>query len=505
MTKAILAILDGYGYAKANEFNAVTTANTPFLDNVLKKYNWNLLKCSGQAVGLPEGQMGNSEVGHLNIGAGRVVYQELTRITKDIEDGGFFRNDTFADAVKNVKNNNSKLHLMGLISDGGVHSELSHLKALLRFAKLNGINNVFVHCFMDGRDTLPTSGIEYIKELEKFMSDEGIGRIATVTGRYYAMDRDKRYERLEQAYNAIVSGEGEITENAQEAVKCSYEKNITDEFILPHVISSAGHPLATIENNDSVIFFNFRADRARELTDAISQENFNGFERKKFVKTYFVCMTPYDAAFENIHIAYHPQVLKNTLGEYLSNLGKKQLRIAETEKYAHVTYFFNGGIEKQYPYEDRILVESPKVATYDLKPEMSANEVTDKLITAIESKTYDFILVNYANCDMVGHTGVMNAAVKAVKTVDSCIEMVYNAAQKCDYTLMITADHGNAEVMFENGKVITSHTTNPVIFVVCSQKVKEVNQGSLCDIAPTILKVMEIPSPQEMTGKSLIL
>ncbi len=504
MTKAILAILDGYGYAKANEFNAVTTANTPFLDGVLKKYNWNLLKCSGQDVGLPEGQMGNSEVGHLNIGAGRIVYQELTRITKDIKEGGFFKNAAFNDAVKNVNENNSKLHLMGLLSDGGVHSELSHLKALLKLAKLNGVKNIFVHCFMDGRDTLPTSGIEYVRDLEEFMQNEGVGEIATVIGRYYAMDRDKRYDRLERAYNAIVLGEGESSNSAQEAIEDSYEKNITDEFIVPHIISTDEQPAATIENNDSVIFFNFRADRARELTDAISQEDFSGFERKKVVKTFFVCMTPYDANFKNINIAYHPQILKNTLGEYLSNLGKKQLRIAETEKYAHVTYFFNGGVEKQYPYEERVLVESPKVATYDLKPEMSANEVTDKLIKAIESEIYDFILVNYANCDMVGHTGVMNAAVKAVETVDSCIEKVYNVAQKYGYTLMITADHGNAEVMFEDGKIITSHTTNPVIFAVCSQNVREVKQGSLCDIAPTVLEIMELTSPQEMTGNSLI-
>ncbi len=504
MAKTILAILDGYGYAEANAFNAITCANTPFIDNLLHKYNWNLLKCSGLSVGLPDGQMGNSEVGHLNIGAGRVVYQDLTRITKDIESGIFFKNNTFEDAIKNVKEKGSNLHLMGLISDGGVHSELEHLKALVQLAKQNEVNNVYIHCFMDGRDTPPSSGIEYIRDLEHYLLEEKIGQIATVIGRYYAMDRDKRYDRLQKAYDALICGKGEYSESPEDAVLNSYACGVTDEFILPHIITNEGLPIATICDGDSIIFFNFRADRARELTDAITQSNFNGFTREKTSDVYFACMTSYDEDFSGIHVAYKPQLLSNTLGEYLSKHNKKQLRIAETEKYAHVTYFFNGGVEKCYQNEDRILIESPKVATYDLKPEMSALEITDKLVEAIKSEEYDFILVNYANCDMVGHTGIMEAAVKAVETVDHCIEKVYNTSIDSNYTLMITADHGNAEVMFKDGKVVTSHTTNPVIFTICDDDIKGINEGCLCDIAPTILEIMNLQQPRDMTGHSLL-
>lgn len=500
MTKAILAILDGYGQGEENEYNAVYCANTPFMDYVQNKYNYNLLKCSSEFVGLPDGQMGNSEVGHLNLGAGRVVYQELTRISKAVKDGDFFENRAFLNAVENVKKHGSAMHIMGLVSDGGVHSSLDHLKALVRLCARNDIDKLYIHCFTDGRDTLPTSGKHYIEEIEKTLAEYKTGKIATVIGRFYAMDRDKRYDRVQKAYNALLLGEGEYSESAEDVMKNSYEKNITDEFIVPHVIEKDG----IINDNDSVIFFNFRADRAREITSAITQDAFDGFDRAKRANVCFVCMTQYDVSLQGVDIAYKPEVLANTLGEYLSMLGKKQLRIAETEKYAHVTYFFNGGVEKQYENEDRILINSPKVATYDLQPEMSAYEVTEKLCEKIKTGEYDFILVNYANCDMVGHTGIMPACIKAVETVDECMKKVYTSAKESGYTLMITADHGNAELMYKDGEVITSHTTNDVIFAVCDENVKAVASGSLKDVAPTVLKVMDIEKPAEMTGESLI-
>lgn len=500
MPKAILAILDGYGQGEENEYNAVYCANTPFMDYVKEKYNYAFLKCSSSYVGLPDNQMGNSEVGHLNLGAGRVVYQDLTRITKSIKDGDFFENSAFLNAVENVKKHDSSMHIMGLVSDGGVHSSIEHLKALIKLCKENDVKKLYIHCFTDGRDTLPTSGINYIKQVENTISELSLGKIATITGRFYAMDRDKRYDRLEKAYNVLLLGEGEYGESAEEVMNSSYENDITDEFILPHIIDKNG----IINDGDSVIFFNFRADRAREITSAVTQDDFDGFERKKRANVYFVCMSMYDESLKNVDIAYKPEILHNTLGEYLSSLGKKQLRIAETEKYAHVTYFFNGGIEKQYENEDRILIASPKVATYDLQPEMSAYEVTEKLCKNIKSNEYDFILVNFANCDMVGHTGVMSACVKAVETVDECMKKVYDAAKENGYTLMITADHGNAEVMFKDGEVITSHTTNDVIFAVCDENGKRVNCGSLKDVAPTVLCVMDLDKPEEMSGVSLI-
>lgn len=505
MKKTLLMILDGYGYGEKNAANAIYNAKTPFMDEVLEKYKWNLLKCSGLEVGLPEGQMGNSEVGHLNIGAGRVVYQELTRISKSIKDGDFFENKAFLGAIENAKKYNSAVHIMGLVSDGGVHSELEHCKALVKLVNAHGIQKLYIHCFTDGRDTLPESGISFISELQKYLTENSKGKIATVIGRYYAMDRDNRYERVVRAYDALVLGDGLKASDPILAINDSYKKDVTDEFIEPTVIVADDKPVGMLQDNDSVIFFNFRADRARELTSAITQDDFTGFERKKRINVFFVSMTQYDTKLKNIDVAFLPESMDNTLGEYLAKQGLKQFRIAETEKYAHVTYFFNGGIEKPNQNEDRLVVPSPKVATYDLKPEMSAFEVAKDLIVKIKENKYDFILVNFANCDMVGHTGVFDAAVRAVEAVDKCAKDVYEAAQAQDYTVFITADHGNAELMRDGDEIITAHTTNKVVFVALDANISAVESGSLRDIAPTILSVMGIPKPDEMTGHSLVL
>lgn len=503
----MIMVMDGFGLNSSTRGNAEVIAKTPNIDALLSKYPHAKLGASGLSVGLPKNQMGNSEVGHLNIGAGRVIYQDFTRINREIETGNFFKNDAFLSAIKNARDNNTKLHLMGLLSDGGVHSHINHLKALLKLAKDNGLKEVYVHCFLDGRDVPPTSAKGYIKELERYMTEIGTGKIATISGRYYAMDRDKRWERVNLAYNAIVKGMGEVASNAIEAVDNSYANNKADEFVLPVVIMQSGKPVAKIEDNDSVIFFNFRPDRARELTRSIVDTDFSGFERKT-LKTYFVCMTEYDKTIEGVHVAYLPESYSNTLGEYISKLGLKQLRIAETEKYAHVTFFFNGGVEVPNPGEDRILIPSPKVPTYDMKPEMSAYEVTDALVSKILEKKYDVIIVNFANPDMVGHTGIMDAAVKAVETVDKCVGRVVDAMLSVGGSMIITADHGNVEEMIDpvTGGPQTAHTTNPVPFIVVGEEnVKLRDSGVLADIAPTLLDMMNIPIPKEMTGKSMII
>lgn len=501
-----LIILDGYGYTEIAEGNAVLEAPSPNLDAFYNDHPHTHIVASGLGVGLPEGQMGNSEVGHLNLGAGRIVYQELTRITKSIEDGDFFENEAFMKGIANVKANNSALHIMGLLSDGGVHSHNTHLYGLLELAKRNGIDKVYVHCFMDGRDTAPTSGLGYIKELEAKMAEIGVGEIATISGRYYAMDRDNRWERVNEAYNAVALGKGKAAESAVEAMENSYKEDVTDEFIVPTVIQPEVDK--TVKANDTIIFFNFRPDRARELTRAFINEDFDGFKRENgYIPVTYITMTQYDATFDNVEIAFKPEVITNTLGEYLSANNIPQLRIAETEKYAHVTYFFNGGIEKQYEGEDRILVPSPKVATYDLKPEMSAYEVTDKVLEAIASDKYKVIILNYANTDMVGHTGVMEAAEKAVMAVDECSKKVIDAILDKGGNVILTADHGNAEKMidYETKKPWTAHTTNPVECVIAGVGEVELrDDGRLADIAPTILDLLDMDVPAEMTGTSLI-
>ena len=468
----MLMILDGFGIAEKSEGNAVALAKKPNFDRLVKEYPHTQLQASGMAVGLPEGQMGNSEVGHLNIGSGRIVYQELTRITKAIEDGDFFENEALMKAMKNAKENNTSLHLMGLLSDGGVHSHIGHLKGLLEFAKKEGLQKVYVHAFMDGRDVPPSSGKDFIIKAEEMMKEVGVGQIATVSGRYYAMDRDNRWERVQLAYNAIVLGEGEKASSAVEAIENSYHDEKTDEFVIPCVIEEDGHPTATIKNGDSVVFFNFRPDRARELTRAINDKEFAGFKRETLNLT-FVTMTQYDKTLEGVNIAFKPQTLVNTLGEYVSSKGLKQLRIAETEKYAHVTFFFNGGVEKENPGEERKVIPSPKVATYDLKPEMSAYEVTDELLNRLDQDKYDMIILNFANPDMVGHTGVVQAAVKAIEAVDECLGKIVDKVLEKDGTVFVTADHGNAEteIDFSTGNPFTAHTTNPVPFVWVSNNI----------------------------------
>ncbi|ASW43396.1 MAG: 2,3-bisphosphoglycerate-independent phosphoglycerate mutase [Clostridiales bacterium] len=499
----MLMILDGFGIAPESDGNAVRRANTPNLDSLFAKYPHTQLQASGLFVGLPDGQMGNSEVGHLNIGAGRVIYQELTRITKEIEEGGFFKNEALTLAINNVKDNNKSLHLMGLLSNGGVHSHIDHLKGLLKLAKESGVQNVYVHGFMDGRDVPPTSGKEFIIEIENYMKEIGLGKLATISGRYYAMDRDNRWERVELAYNAMVLGKGEEANSAVEAIERSYADNKTDEFVLPTVIDKNG----MIKDGDSIIFFNFRPDRAREITRAINDKEFAGFKRDRLNLT-FVTMTQYDKTLEGVHIAYKPESITNTLGEYVSKHGKNQLRIAETEKYAHVTFFFNGGVEKENPGEDRALIPSPKVATYDLKPEMSAYEVTDELINRLDQDKYDMIILNFANPDMVGHTGVVEAAIKAIEAVDECVGKIVNKVLEKDGDVFITADHGNSETMidFSTGNPYTAHTTNPVPFLWASNHTegKGLHEGKLADIAPTILDRMGLDVPAEMTGKTLI-
>jgi len=502
-----LVILDGWGLGDENDgYNAIVRSEPPHMKLLSELYPTTTLTCSGEAVGLPEGQMGNSEVGHLNIGAGRIVYQELTRITKEIREGEFFTNPVLVNAVEQAKTNDSALHLMGLVSDGGVHSHIDHLYALLELAKRHDLKKVYVHAFLDGRDVPPSSGIEYIKALEEKIKEFGIGSIATVAGRYYAMDRDKRWERVEKAYNAMVCREGEEAASASEAVETSYKLGKTDEFVAPTVIAGCGD--CGIKANDSVIFFNFRPDRARELTRVFIDEKFDGFIRcGGLLPLHFASMTQYDETVV-VPVAYKPQFLKNTLGEVLENNGLTQLRIAETEKYAHVTFFFNGGDEKPYPGEERILVASPKVATYDLKPEMSAIEVTDKLVEAIKTGKFDVIILNYANSDMVGHTGKLDAAMKAVTTVDNCVGRVVEAMRSQGGITLITADHGNAEKMLDHvtGEPFTAHTTNEVPLIMVSEKHRgrTMKKGILADIAPTILDLAGIEIPAEMTGKSLI-
>ncbi len=498
----VLMILDGFGIA-GKEGNAIVAANTPELDKILKENPVTKIGASGMDVGLPDGQMGNSEVGHTNIGAGRVVYQELTRITKSAQEGDMDKNPALVKAMESAKANGKALHFMGLLSDGGVHSHNTHLYALLGMAKRMGLEKVFVHCFLDGRDVPPSSGKDYVAELMEKLSEIGVGKVATVMGRYYAMDRDNRWERVEKAYAAMVYGEGEKAECPVCAVQNSYGKEVTDEFVAPTVCDGA----EPIEAGDSVIFYNFRPDRAREITRTLVDPDFAGFERKKgFFPLTYVCMTQYDATMPNVEVAYKPESLENTFGEYISQKGLTQLRIAETEKYAHVTFFFNGGVEKQYPGEDRILVKSPAVATYDLQPEMSAYEVTDKMVEAVKSGKYDALILNYANCDMVGHTGVFEAAVKAVEAVDTCVGRVVEAVKEMGGCVLLTADHGNADKMVEDDGVspFTAHTTNPVPFCVINHPCTLRQGGRLADIAPTMLKVLGLPQPAEMTGESII-
>ena len=504
----VLCIMDGFGKNPSDYGNAIVAAKTPNLDKLMAEFPMTYIGASGMDVGLPDGQMGNSEVGHTNIGAGRVVYQELTRITKSIQDGDFFENQALVNAVHSAIDNGTSLHLMGLMSDGGVHSHNSHVWAIVELAKRMGLDNVYLHCIMDGRDVPPTSGKDFVAEAIEKLNEIGVGKVATVVGRFYAMDRDNRWERVSRAYNAFVNGVGIHTNDPIKAIEESYlkvdadGKNITDEFIEPTVcLENEGR----IGKNDSVVFFNFRPDRAREITRTFVDPEFNGFDREYFPVTY-VCMTQYDATMPNVSVAFKPQSLKNTMGEYLSSLGLKQLRIAETEKYAHVTFFFNGGVEAQYEGEDRILVNSPKVSTYDLKPEMSAYEVSEKVNEAVRSGKYDVIILNFANCDMVGHTGVFEAAVKAVEAVDTCVGSLYEAVHEMGGALLITADHGNADKMYEeNGSPFTAHTTNPVPFIVADYPCTLREGGKLCDIAPTMLKIMGIAKPSEMDGTSIIL
>ena len=493
--------MDGFGLTGGVTGNAVRAARTPRLDQFFQEFANTTLKASGLDVGLPDGQMGNSEVGHTNIGAGRVVFQDLPRITKSIADGDFFRNPAYTHAMDACKAKGTSLHLMGLLSDGGVHSHLDHLFALLKMAKEKGLEKVYIHAFLDGRDVSPTSGADFVARTVEACRSAGVGKIATVMGRYYAMDRDKRWDRVEQAYDAMVYGESaHFNPVPVAAVKDSYAAGITDEFVEPVVCDTEG----TISDNDSVIFFNFRPDRAREITRTLVDPAFDGFTRQYFPVT-FVCNTEYDATMPNVEVAFPRNTVRNGLGEYLSQMGMTQLRIAETEKYAHVTFFFNGGSETVFPGEDRVLVASPKVATYDLQPEMSAYEVCDKCVERIESGAYDVIILNYANCDMVGHTGVFDAAVRAVETVDTCVGRVVDATLKMGGIAMITADHGNAEQMVEpDGSPMTAHTTNPVPFILCGAGTELRSDGRLADIAPTILDVMGLACPAEMDGKTLI-
>lgn len=504
----VLMILDGFGLNDNHKANAVYEANTPNIDALMKEYPFVKGYASGLAVGLPDGQMGNSEVGHLNMGAGRIVYQELTRITKEIEDGDFFKNEALLAGMKNVKENNSALHLFGLLSDGGVHSHNTHLYGLLEMAKKEGIEKVYVHCFLDGRDTAPTSGKGFIEELEQKMKEIGVGEIASIIGRYYAMDRDNRWDRVEAAYKAVANGEGKKAASAVAAIEASYAEEVTDEFVVPTVIEKDGQPVATVNDKDSVIFFNFRPDRAREITRAFCADDFDGFERGARKNVTYVCFTEYDVTIPNKLVAFHKVELKNTFGQILADNGKTQARIAETEKYAHVTFFFNGGVEEPNKGEDRILVKSPKVATYDLKPEMSAYEVCDKLVGAIKSDKYDVIIINFANPDMVGHTGVEAAAIAAVEAVDTCVGKAVAALKEVDGTMFVCADHGNAEQLIDytTGESYTAHTTNPVPFILVNYDPAYILRegGCLADIAPTLLEIMGMKQPEEMTGKSLL-
>ncbi|MBC8313669.1 MAG: 2,3-bisphosphoglycerate-independent phosphoglycerate mutase [Candidatus Cloacimonetes bacterium] len=507
--KLMLIIIDGFGLRNEVKGNAIKVAKTPNLDKLFSTKSWTKLKCSGNSVGLPEGTMGNSEVGHLNIGAGRIVYQNITRINLSIKEKSFFENDAFEKTVEHCKIHKSNLHLFGLLSDGCVHSSLEHLWALLKLAKKNNLKKVYLHAFMDGRDTQPNDGIRFIKEFEAESKKIGLGKIASISGRYYAMDRDNRWERIEKTYQAIVFGNGNAETNTISVMEKSYENGITDEFVIPTIIEKNGKPVAIISDNDAIIFFNFRADRARQLTNCFVNPNFKKFKVRKFHNLFFTTITEYDIKLNKyLNVAFKPIKLTNILGEVLQNNGLKQLRIAETEKYAHITFFFNGGVEKPFKNEDRILVPSPKVATYDLQPEMNAYLVADKVIEKINSQRYDVIILNFANCDMVGHTGVFEAAVKAVEAVDKSVAKVVAALEKNNYNYIITADHGNSEKMLdENGNVFTAHTKNRIPLLISLNDKTDVrlkNDGKLADIAPTILDILDINKPEEMTGKSLI-
>jgi len=503
----VLLILDGYGERKEKDGNAIALANTPVMDKLKKEFPYVEGQASGLFVGLPDGQMGNSEVGHMNMGAGRIVYQELTRITKAIEDGDFFENKALKEAVEHCKKENTALHFMGLVSSGGVHSHIGHIYGLLELAKRAGLKKVYLHAFLDGRDTPPDSGKSFLMDVEKKMQELGVGEIATISGRYYAMDRDKNYDRVEKAYRAMVDGTGEKASSVEEAIDASYAKKVYDEFVLPTVIEKDG-AVHTVADGDAMIFFNFRPDRAREICHAFCDDEFSFFNRGARKKVFFVCFTDYDPTIPNKRVAFEKEEIHNTLGEVVSNLGKNQLRIAETEKYAHVTFFFNGGKEEPYENEDRILVPSPKeVPTYDLKPEMSCYTVTEKLTEAIRSGKYDLVVANFANPDMVGHTGVLSAAIKAIEVVDECMGKVVDAVESMHGNIFILADHGNADIMIDEktGEPYTAHTTNPVPFILVSDEKHKLREGGcLADVAPTLLELMGIPQPKEMTGKSLL-
>ncbi len=505
-----LMILDGYGLNAESADNAISKKTSPYIQGLMSEYPTVSLDASGLAVGLPEGQMGNSEVGHLNIGAGRVVYQELTRITKSIADGDFFENEAFLKACENAKKTGKKMHVFGLLSNGGVHSHIEHITSLIKMCKDQGVKNVFLHCFLDGRDVSPTSGAGFVADMEGFLKELGYGKIATISGRFYAMDRDNMWDRVDKAYKAIVDGEGVTAKNSKEAMTASYDGGVYDEFVLPTVITRCGKPIGKVGKGDSIIFANYRPDRARMITRSFIKEDFDGFVRTQgFIAPTFVSMTQYDVTFkDDLNIAYKPQSYSNTLGEYLSNQGITQFRIAETQKYAHVTFFFNGGVEAPNKGEERVLIDSPKIATFDLMPEMSAYEVADKAVENIKSGKFDVMILNFANCDMVGHTGNIAAAQKAVTAVDECVKRVIAAIQEVNGQVLITADHGNAEKMVDEktGEAFTAHTTNPVplIKVDDNKKVTLADGGKLCDIAPTMLDMMGIAIPSEMTGKSLL-
>lgn len=498
----LLMILDGFGLSNIENGNAIKVANTKAIDNLFQLYPNTRLKASGLSVGLPDGQMGNSEVGHLNIGSGRVVYQSLTKINKSIIEGDFFNNTQFISAIDHCKEHKTKLHLCGLLSDGGVHSSMEHLYALIKLAKGQGLDEVYIHAFLDGRDTPVNVGVEYISKLEEKISQIGIGKIATISGRYYAMDRDNRWDRVKLAYDAMVYGIGSRKIDPKEVARESYLNAITDEFVVPTVITQNMVPIAVIEDNDAVIHFNFRPDRARQLSRALTDKEFVEFERKT-IKPYYVCMTEYDKSLKDVNVAFMPELFQNTLGEYLSKNHYRQLRIAETEKYAHVTFFFNGGTESISVGEERVLVDSPKVTTYDLKPEMSAYEVTNRLIQEIDRNVHDVIILNYANCDMVGHTGDFDAVVKAIETIDKCVGVVVEKIKEKNGVILLTADHGNAENMI--GEERTTHTLNDVPLIVIGAGEIKLKTGKLCDIAPTILEIMDIEKPEQMSGHSLII
>ena len=502
----LLTILDGWGLGLKGPTNAIEAARDTTFCSLIAQYPHTELFAHGEYVGLPEGQMGNSEVGHLNLGAGRIVYQDLTRINKSVKDGDFFENPEFLNAIEHVKKNNSAIHFMGLVSDGGVHSSMGHLFALIDLVKKHGLEKVYIHAFLDGRDTPPKSAYNYLAQVEEKLNRENLTRIATISGRYYSMDRDQRWERVEKAYNCLLFGEGNHATNSAEAIQASYDKDLTDEFVLPTV---TGEDNTRLNDNDSIIFFNYRPDRAREITRAINIAEFTGFERKKVLKNvYYVCMAQYDETF-GLPVAFPPQSMKGLLADVLEEHGIKQFRTAETEKYAHVTFFFNGGKEKAYDTETRVLVPSPKVATYDLQPEMSAPKVVEEVVKALKSGEYQFIMVNFANPDMVGHTGMLDAAVKAVETVDDCLKRIVATVKEVDAVMVITADHGNAECMedLETHKPFTAHTNNPVPFIIVNdtEKIKLNETGTLADVAPTILDILEIEKSPEMTGKSLII